>query len=259
MGQHGLVPDHVERTAALTLSAHRYHAWTHIPTTTDDDEGRASAWPRRQTSRGLSPSPARRWLRRTGALLAGAPLLAGLLQLPAAPSAYAPTGAAAEVAAPARSTSPSTRSAPRALRRATRSPSPARSTNKGKQTITDAHVGLRVGPTLERPLGDRRRRPERHRLRRARTVGGKYVDEVRQAGRRASPQTFSLTVPVDKLRPRRRRRLPARCLAHRAGPPPRRTTRSSASSGPSCRGSPRRRTRRRRTTYLWPLDLHRRT
>ena len=35
---------------------------------------------------GMTPSPARRWLRRTGALLAGAPLLAGLLQLPASPA-----------------------------------------------------------------------------------------------------------------------------------------------------------------------------
>ena len=31
--------------------AHRYHAWTQA-TTTDDNEGRASAWPRRQISRG---------------------------------------------------------------------------------------------------------------------------------------------------------------------------------------------------------------
>ncbi|GLP70529.1 hypothetical protein TUSST3_71490 [Streptomyces sp. TUS-ST3] len=30
-------PDLVEQSAALPLSAHRYHAWTHIPTTTDDD------------------------------------------------------------------------------------------------------------------------------------------------------------------------------------------------------------------------------
>src|SRR5690606_18433893 len=42
------------RSAAPPLSAHRYHAGTHIPTTTDD-EGRASAWPRRQTSRGRVP------------------------------------------------------------------------------------------------------------------------------------------------------------------------------------------------------------
>ncbi|WP_316311313.1 hypothetical protein, partial [Clavibacter michiganensis] len=44
---------------------------------------------------GTSASPARRWLRRTTALLAGAPLLAGLVQLPAAGSAHAEEATAA--------------------------------------------------------------------------------------------------------------------------------------------------------------------
>ncbi|MFC9069051.1 hypothetical protein ACFT12_00745, partial [Streptomyces griseoincarnatus] len=47
---------------------------------------------------GTSPSPARRWLRRTGAVLAGTPLLAGFLQLPAGSPAEAATPAAPRAA-----------------------------------------------------------------------------------------------------------------------------------------------------------------
>ncbi|MFH8444881.1 DUF6049 family protein [Streptomyces sp. NPDC018026] len=99
---------------------------------------------------GTSASPARRWLRRTTALLAGAPLLAGLVQLPAAGSAHAEEAAAAltdsdsgSVAVALDSLTPS---APTDGDTVTVS---GTVTNHGKRTVTDAHVGLRVGPQLD--------------------------------------------------------------------------------------------------------------
>jgi hypothetical protein len=98
---------------------------------------------------GTCPSPARRWLRRTGALLAGAPLLAGLLQL----SAVAPAGAAEQTSARAASGSQTV-----SISLDTLSPSiptdgdtltvSGTVTNNGKQAVTDAHVGLRLGQAL---------------------------------------------------------------------------------------------------------------
>ncbi|MET8393192.1 DUF6049 family protein [Streptomyces anthocyanicus] len=99
---------------------------------------------------GTSASPARRWLRRTTALLAGAPLLAGLVQLPAAGSAHAEEATAAladsdsgSVAVAVDSLTPS---APMDGDTVTVS---GTVTNHGKRTVTDAHVGLRVGPPLD--------------------------------------------------------------------------------------------------------------
>ncbi|MFD8534684.1 DUF6049 family protein [Streptomyces rubrogriseus] len=99
---------------------------------------------------GTSASPARRWLRRTTALLAGAPLLAGLVQLPAAGSAHAEEATAAladsdsgSVAVAVDSLTPS---APTGGDTVTVS---GTVTNHGKRTVTDAHVGLRVGPPLD--------------------------------------------------------------------------------------------------------------
>ncbi|MFJ3890212.1 DUF6049 family protein [Streptomyces rubrogriseus] len=99
---------------------------------------------------GTSASPARRWLRRTTALLAGAPLLAGLVQLPAAGSAHAEEATAAladsdsgSVAVAVDSLTPS---APTDGDTVTVS---GTVTNHGKRTVTDAHVGLRVGPPLD--------------------------------------------------------------------------------------------------------------
>ncbi|MFH8241748.1 DUF6049 family protein [Streptomyces sp. G6] len=98
---------------------------------------------------GTSPSPARRWLRRTTALVAGAPLLAGLVQLPAAGPAHADgqpsakaDGDAGSVAVAVDSLTPS---APTDGDTVTVS---GTVTNNGKQTVTDAHVGLRLGPEI---------------------------------------------------------------------------------------------------------------
>ncbi|MET8819913.1 DUF6049 family protein [Streptomyces rochei] len=98
---------------------------------------------------GSGPSPARRWLRRTTALVAGAPLLAGLVQLPTAGPAHAdgqPTakadGDAGSVAVAVDSLTPS---APTDGDTVTVS---GTVTNNGKQTVTDAHVGLRLGAEI---------------------------------------------------------------------------------------------------------------
>ncbi|MFJ6986075.1 MULTISPECIES: DUF6049 family protein [unclassified Streptomyces] len=97
---------------------------------------------------GMTPSPARRWLRRTGALLASAPLLAGLLQLPASP-AHAATPAAPSAAADkggvAVAVDTLTPSAPREGDTLTVS---GTVTNKGKRNVTDARVELRIGSAL---------------------------------------------------------------------------------------------------------------
>ncbi|MEU6840917.1 DUF6049 family protein [Streptomyces sp. NPDC046716] len=95
----------------------------------------------------MSPSPARRLLRRTGALLAAAPLLAAPTLLVGALPAQAETPAVAAAAATG------TRTVDVAVNEL--SPSApvdgdtltikGKVTNEGRQTVTDAHIGLRVG------------------------------------------------------------------------------------------------------------------
>ncbi|MFD9790868.1 DUF6049 family protein [Streptomyces sp. NPDC059070] len=96
-------------------------------------------------SQGMGPSPARRWLRRTAALLVGTPLIAGLLSgtgaAPAAGAAKAGTGSRT-VQVTLDSMTPS---AP--VKNDTLTIS-GTVTNSGKQAITSAHVGLRVGQRL---------------------------------------------------------------------------------------------------------------
>ncbi|MGA5315643.1 DUF6049 family protein [Streptomyces pseudogriseolus] len=99
---------------------------------------------------GTSPSPARRWLRRTGALLAGTPLLAGLLQLPAASPAEAAAPAAPKAASDDGSVAVSVDSlTPGAPAEGDTVTVSGTVTNKGKKAVTKAAVGLRVGPLLD--------------------------------------------------------------------------------------------------------------
>ncbi|MFG2680649.1 DUF6049 family protein [Streptomyces sp. NPDC048392] len=99
---------------------------------------------------GTSASPARRWLRRTTALLAGAPLLAGLAQLPAAGSAHAEEAAAALADADSGSVAVAVDSlAPSAPTDGDTVTVSGTVTNNGKRAVTDAHVGLRVGPEID--------------------------------------------------------------------------------------------------------------
>lgn len=151
---------------------------------------------------GMSPSPARRWLRRTGALLAGAPLLAGLLQLPAGTVAHATeqgspveAGGSHTVSVSLSSLSPSTPTDDDTLTVS------GTVTNDSKQTVTAAHVGLRVSPTS---LGSRSAIDSAAQ----RTgfalgldgyeIGDKYTQDVSKLAPGAS-QAFSISVPVKDL------------------------------------------------------------
>ncbi|AVH57687.1 MULTISPECIES: DUF6049 family protein [Streptomyces] len=150
---------------------------------------------------GMSPSPARRWLRRSGALLAGVPLLAGLLQLPGHTSAYA-----ADKTSVAKATGSSTvdvsvdslsPSAPTDGDTLTVSGSV---TNNGKQTVTDAHVGLRVGPSLNSrsAIDSAAKRTGFQAGLDPSEVGGKYVAKFSKLASGVS-QRFSISVPVKEL------------------------------------------------------------
>ncbi|MGB9996363.1 DUF6049 family protein [Streptomyces pseudogriseolus] len=99
---------------------------------------------------GTSPSPARRWLRRTGAVLAGTPLLAGLLQLPATSPAEAAAPAAPKAASDDGSVAVSVDSlTPVAPAEGDTVTVSGTVTNKGTKAVTKAAVGLRVGPLLD--------------------------------------------------------------------------------------------------------------
>ncbi|MGW0332428.1 DUF6049 family protein [Streptomyces sp. NPDC003011] len=141
---------------------------------------------------GTSASPARRWMRRTGALLAGAPLLAGLFQLPAATPAQAADPGTVSVAVDT-----FTPSAPTDGDTLTVS---GTVTNNGKQAVTDAHVGLRVGPELTtRSAIDRAARNSGDVQRAAGPeIGGKYVEKFSQLTPGVA-EPFSISVPVDEL------------------------------------------------------------
>ncbi|GGV72903.1 MULTISPECIES: DUF6049 family protein [Streptomyces] len=150
---------------------------------------------------GTSPSPARRWLRRAGALLAGAPLLAGLLQLSAAPTARAAGQGAAQAASGSRTVAVSLDSlSPSAPSDGDTLTVSGTVTNKGKQPITDAHVGLRVGSRLSTrsaidDVADRTGFDP--------TVDGNEIDDkYAQKFPELAPgvsQRFTLSVPVGKL------------------------------------------------------------
>ncbi|MFC5198933.1 DUF6049 family protein [Streptomyces kaempferi] len=150
---------------------------------------------------GTSPSPAHRWLRRTGALLAGVPLLAGLLQLPASPAAHAAETASVAAASGSRTVDVSldslSPSAPTDGDTVTVSGS---ITNKGKQTVTDAHVGLRVGPSLSGrvAIDDAAERTGFQPGLDPLEVGGKYVQKFSALPAGVS-QRFSISVPVKEL------------------------------------------------------------
>ncbi|MGP4043395.1 DUF6049 family protein [Streptomyces sp. 2A115] len=146
---------------------------------------------------GTSPSPARRWLRRTGALLAGAPLLAGILQLPASTSAYADVRTEAAEATGSNTVDVSLNSlAPSVPSDGDTLTVSGRIVNKGKQSVTDAHVGLRVGPTMNgRSAIDDAAQNNPY-------AGTEADDKYEEKVSKLAPgvaQTFSISVPVDKL------------------------------------------------------------
>ncbi|WP_159769989.1 DUF6049 family protein [Streptomyces sp. HM190] len=151
---------------------------------------------------GTTPSPARRWLVRTGALIAGAPLLAGLLQFSAAPQAQA-----APTAAPTNATGTNTVSvsldslSPSAPTDGDTVTVSGTVTNRGKQAITDAHVGLRVGSaplTTRSSIDSAAKRNGFDPFVDGAEVGGKYVETFSKLVSGVA-QPFTISVPVNKL------------------------------------------------------------
>ncbi|GAA3000067.1 DUF6049 family protein [Streptomyces drozdowiczii] len=148
---------------------------------------------------GMHLSPARRWLRRTAAVLAGAPLVAALLAGASAPQARAdapakaPTGSST-VTVSLDQITPSAPEKGDTLRIS------GTLTNKGKETVTDAQVDLRVGPRLysrtaiDTAAGRTGYLPGTDPY----PVGGKYTVEIDKL-RSGISQDFTLSVPVSKL------------------------------------------------------------
>ncbi|MGW7084973.1 DUF6049 family protein [Streptomyces sp. NPDC054871] len=150
---------------------------------------------------GTSPSPARRWLRRTAALLAGAPLLAGMLQLSAEPTAHAATPSA-----PADATGSNTvdvslnKLTPTAPSEGDTLTVSGTVTNEGKQAVTGAEAGLRLGPTLNgrSQIDSAAKRTGYQPGADGTEVGGKYVKKFSKLAPGAR-QEFSISVPVKAL------------------------------------------------------------
>ncbi|MCX4665803.1 DUF6049 family protein [Streptomyces sp. NBC_01381] len=150
---------------------------------------------------GTSPSPARRWLRRTAALLAGAPLLTGVLQLPAAPVADAAVPGAAAKATGSSTVDVSLNSlTPTAPTEDDTVTVSGTVTNNGKQTVTGAEVGLRLGPALtgRSQIDAAAKRTGYQPGADGAEVGGKYVEKVSKLAPGVRTD-FSISVPVKAL------------------------------------------------------------
>ncbi|MEV0491053.1 DUF6049 family protein [Streptomyces atratus] len=148
---------------------------------------------------GISPAPARRWLRRTASLIVAAPLVAALLAGTAAPTAQADVASRAPTGSSTVDVSLDTLAPSAPVKGDTLTVS-GTLTNRSKESVTDARVDLRVGPRLfgrtsidastERtgyvPGSD------------PAAIGGKYTVEFAKLPSGIS-QDFTLSVPVDKL------------------------------------------------------------
>ncbi|MFC4612157.1 DUF6049 family protein [Streptomyces maoxianensis] len=144
---------------------------------------------------GMNPSPARRWLRRTASLVLGVPLVAGLLCGPG------PAAHAAENTSDSRTVDVSldtlTPTTPGESDTLTISGSVL---NKGKQTITDAEIDLRVGPRLSSRVSIDRvaQRTDYAPGTDAPPVGDKYTVKLPKLVSHVSRE-FTLSVPVNQL------------------------------------------------------------
>ncbi|MEV1020064.1 DUF6049 family protein [Streptomyces sp. NPDC050264] len=150
----------------------------------------------------MSPSPARRLLRRTGALLAAAPLLAALPLLPGAAPASADTPMTTAAA-----NATGTKTVDVAVNQLSPVAPTAQDTltvtgtitNNGRQAVTDAHVGLRVGTSYggRSEIDDAAKNgsggsPD------GTEVASKYAQKVAKLAPGAT-QDFALSVPVKEL------------------------------------------------------------
>ncbi|MFE0641571.1 DUF6049 family protein [Streptomyces sp. NPDC058877] len=146
---------------------------------------------------GTRPSPARRWLRRTVTVAFGAPLLAGLLQAPVAssPAIAAEDGTGSKTVDVSLDTL--TPSAPVEGDTVTVT---GTLTNRGKTTITDATVNLRVGPqmTSRSEIEQVTRRTGYRSDSDPAPLNGAPALEIPRLGVGLSTE-FSLSVPVSKL------------------------------------------------------------
>ncbi|MGW0418540.1 DUF6049 family protein [Streptomyces sp. NPDC003015] len=142
---------------------------------------------------GTSPSPARRFLRRTGALLAAAPLLAGLCQVSAAAPAEA-AAASGSVSVAIDTLSPSVPTDGDTITVS------GTVTNNAKQAVTAAHVGLQVGPEVNTRSSIDTVTEDGDSLQGATgsEVGGKYVAKFAKLTPGVA-EPFSISVPVDEL------------------------------------------------------------
>lgn len=150
---------------------------------------------------GTRPSPALRRLRRVGALLTGGLLLAGLLQLPAAAPADATGQGTPQAASGVGSVSVSVDSlTPSAPTEGDTVTVTGTVTNKSKQTVTDARVGLRVGPLLNTRSGidSLARNSDDVQSVVSPEIGGKYSEEFPRLTPGVS-RPFSISVPAAKL------------------------------------------------------------
>ncbi|MFF9218206.1 DUF6049 family protein [Streptomyces viridosporus] len=150
---------------------------------------------------GTRPSPALRRLRRIGALLTGGLLLAGLLQLPAAAPADATGQTTPQTASGVGSVSVSVDSlTPSAPTEGDTVTVTGTVTNRSKQTVTDARVGLRVGPLLNTRSGidSLARNSDDVQSVVSPEIGGKYAEEFPRLTPGVS-RPFSISVPVAKL------------------------------------------------------------
>ncbi|MCP3818114.1 DUF6049 family protein [Streptomyces sp. A3M-1-3] len=143
---------------------------------------------------GTGSSPARRWLRRAAVLLAGTPLLAGLVYVPAASPAHAADSAGPQSVDVSLDTL--TPAAPVEGDSLTISGTVV---NRGKETITDARVGLRVGPPMTgRTAVDaaaERTGPAPGNLS---EIDDEYTLEIAKLPSKIG-HDFTIKVPVDKL------------------------------------------------------------
>ncbi|MFJ1748911.1 DUF6049 family protein [Streptomyces sp. NPDC088116] len=144
---------------------------------------------------GMGHSPARRWLRRTASLIAGAPLLAGLLAGTAAPAAHA----APEASGPRTVDVSLDTLSPSAPVKGDTLTVSGSVTNEGKKPITSAQVDLRVGPRLSgRTAIDDASERSTNASGEVAPLGGKYKVTFPKLASGIS-QDFSLSVPVSKL------------------------------------------------------------
>ncbi|MGX2995957.1 DUF6049 family protein [Streptomyces sp. JNUCC 64] len=157
---------------------------------------------------GTSPSPARRWLRRTGTLALSLPLLAAAA-LPASVPAHADARAASAPQNAPRAAADRSKGVVDVSLDALTPTAPTENdtltvrgtvTNTGKRTITDAHVDLLVGQVLRtRSALDAADRRTKHLPGvDGPPVGGDYVAKIGKLAPGLT-QDFSISVPVKEL------------------------------------------------------------